>query len=289
MIHRLSQKIKEGTKFFVGHGDNTNSHDDRKPVGEVVSSFVKEIGGKLSSIIIGHFPDKEKITDMDVCSMEANIHTNDELDSLVDDIDEVSGVALGNSNTDHAAFPGAKRLNAIQCFNIQGKKDDKGKLMTVDEVIKAAKDLNIRPSQLFTLDDFKGDSVVGKIFTQNTDLKTANEKLTKDNKEITDKSTEAIRTSDVAKASEKLDVHLKEGFTSKQQKFIKIHFKPEDMEDLSDEKIKEFIEDQKKAFAEQAKLFGVTEDSLKTDESGDNEDSEEKSPEEAALDLMGVN
>ncbi len=72
VIRRLAEKITEGTKFFIGHG-NTNAHEGRESVGEVIASFVKEISGRLSHIIIGHFPNSESVKEMDVCSMEANI------------------------------------------------------------------------------------------------------------------------------------------------------------------------------------------------------------------------
>lgn len=263
VIRTLSDKIKTGIKFFVGHGAD-NSNEGRESVGEVLSSFTKEIAGKLSNIIIGWFPSKEKVQTMDTCSMEADIHTDEEF--IVGDINEVTGIALGNSQQDHPAFPGALRLSMVQCFvepqtkpRGENEMPEEPRRLTIDDVKRAIHDLNIHPWQLFGLDDFKKDDNVGKLFTENATLKAENEKLTKENKEVTEKSEKAVRKTEVVESQERLDVLLKEGFTDKQKQFIKSEFKPEDVKDLSEEGLKTYVEEGKKKFAEQAKLFGVEE------------------------------
>lgn len=289
MIHRIAEKIKQGTKFFIGHGEN-NSHDNRESVGEVLTSFVKEIGGKISNVIIGYFPEKEKVNVMDTCSMEADVYTDN--DNIVGDVNSVSGIALGSSDKDNPAFPGALRLSMVQCF---GKEDDrdknksKEKQMTFEEVRKAVRDLNIRPWQLFTLDDMKEDRNYGKLFTENSTLKSENERLSKENTEIKDKSKEAIHTADVSTSKNRLEKIMEEGYTDKQKKFIVGRFDPESFEDLSDAKLKEYVENGKKEFADTAKLFGIDE----TDNNGTGEkkkdssgSSEELTPEEEALKLV---
>jgi len=225
----LSDKIKTGIKFFVGHRAD-NSNENRESVGEVLSSFTKEIAGKLSNIIIGWFPSKEKVQTMDTCSMEADIHTDEEF--IVGDINEVTGIALGNSQQDHPAFPGALRLSMVQCFIEPQTKIKEGvkkmgdeqqpRRITIDDVKRAIHDLNIHPWQLFGLDDFKKDDNVGKLFTENATLKAENEKLTKENKEVTEKSEKAVRKNEVVESQERLDVLLKEGFTDSRSSLSRV-------------------------------------------------------------------
>lgn len=288
MIRRIAEKIKDGTKFFLGHGDNTNAHQGRQSVGEVVSSFVKEIGGRLSHIIIGHFPDENKVRDMDVCSMEADVYTD--TDNLVGDINEISGIALGSSDVENPAFPGAFRLGTVQCFDDEGEKNKsrKEKIMalTFEEVKEAVRSMNIHPWQLYSIDDIKNDRIFSKSFTELESLRNENVTLKKEKGEIEEKSKEAIRQADVVKAKSQLDTHM-EDLTDKQKKFITKRFDPTTMEDLSENGLKKFVEDSKKEFAETAKLFGDQETVVKDSGSGEEETSS-GSMEEEALKTLGV-
>jgi hypothetical protein len=284
VIQKIAQKIKAGTKFFVGHAE-TNSHTNRQSVGEVLASFVRDIGGKLSNIIIGHFPNKEKVNEMDVCSMEADIYADDD---TVSDINDVTGIALGSSDKDSPAFPGALRLGMIQCFGESTSNDDGGSKMeiTFHDVQKAVKELNIFPHQLFDLEVMKSDKVFGKLFTQNEVLKEQVENLTKEKEEIETKGKEIARNLDVKNAREQLDTHL-DGLTDKQKAFITKRFNPDSLKDLTDKGIKEFVDSAKKDFTETAKLFNVETDET-TVNKGNETDSASDSVEEEALKLMGV-
>jgi len=284
VIRRIAEKIEEGTKFFLGHGA-TNDQEGRESVGEVITSFVKEIGGRLSHIIIGHFPDKEKVMNMDVCSMEADIYTDDE--NIVGDINKVSGIALANSDIENPSFSGALRLGTVQCFNQALK--NKEKKMTFDEIKSAIRELNVYPWQLFTLEDIKNDRIYGKLFEDNDKLKAENEKLSKEYKEVMDKSKEAIHKLDVSEAQGKLDGFMKD-LTDKQKTFITGRFKPKELENLSDDGLKEFIENSKKEFAETARLFGVekAEDLEKGKSNKGEESSSSVTMEEQALVELGV-
>ncbi|MHA1302146.1 MAG: hypothetical protein ACTSPI_00390 [Candidatus Heimdallarchaeaceae archaeon] len=287
VIRRIAEKIKEGTKFFLGHGE-TNAQEGRTPVGEVLSSFVKEIGGRLSHIIIGHFPDEEKVKEMDICSMEADVYTDNE--NIVGDVNEISGIALASSDTESPAFPGALRLGTVQCFNESGqnlRRKEKDMALTFEEVRAAVRQMNIFPHQLYNIEEIKNDRTFSKIFTDNETLKIENEKLKKENADIQNKSKEAIRQLDITKATAKLETFM-EDLTDKQKKFITKQFKPELLEKLDDDGIKEFIENSKKEFAETAKLFGaeVLTDTKKT--SNESEEDEDKTMAEKALKELGV-
>ncbi len=285
VIRRLSEKIKTGTKFLIGHGENTNAHDGRESVGQVLASFVKEIGGRLSSIVIGHFPSKEKVDPYDVCSMEADVHTDE--DNVVGDINDVSGIALGNSDKDSPAFPGALRLSTVQCFAKEDPKPGEGDpkmAPTFAEIKDAVKNMNIYPHQLFSEDDLKDDRTFGQVFEESTKLKADNERLSKANTEMEAASKSAIRKSEIDTSKGKLDVLMGEGFTDRQKSFIKRQFDPEKVEDLTDEGLKKFVEEQKTNFAETAKLFGAEKDLDRKP----NTDDDGGTMEEQALKLIGA-
>lgn len=284
MIRRIAEKIEEGTKFFLGHGA-TNDQEGRESVGEVITSFVKEIGGRLSHVIVGHFPNEEKVRNMDVCSMEADIYADDE--NIVGDINKVSGVALASSDIENPAFPGALRLGTVQCFDQKLKNKEKTK-MTFDEIKSGIREFNVYPWQLFTLEDIKNDRIYGKLFEDNDKLKAENEKLSKENKEVLDKSKEAIHKLDVSNAQGRLDGFMKD-LTDKQKTFITKQFKPELLEKLDDDGLKEFIENSKKEFAETARLFGVEKiEDLTKKKGGEGEEGSSETMEEQALKELGV-
>lgn len=290
VIHRIAEKIKDGTKFFVGHGDNTNDHDGRRSVGEVITSFVKDIGGRLSHIIIGHFPDEQNVKDMDVCSMEADIYTDDE--NVVGDVNEISGIALGSSDKENPAFPGALRLGTVQCFD-ESRDDKKSRqkeqdmALTFEEVKKAVREMNIHPWQLFELDDIKNDRVFSKTFTEIESLRNENTQLKKDKEEVETKSKDAIRQLDITQSKDKLNTFM-EDLTDKQKSFITARFKPENLEDLTDDGIKKFVENTKKEFADTAKLFGEKATETTKSGAGESEETTEENMEDEALKIMGV-
>ena len=290
IIQNLAQKIKEGTKFFIGHNED-NSHENRSAVGEVLTSFIKDIKGKLSNVIIGYFPESEKVNNLDVCSMEAEIGT-DENNNVVN-IDNVSGIALGSSNEDSPAFPGARRLSMVQCFakekiEPENKKPGEGdKQMTFEDIKKAIREMNVHPWQIFSLEDMKNDRVFGKVFDDNTALKKSTEELKTQYEELKTKNSEVEKTLNLGKSKQMLEDALKEGFTDKQVKFIENRFNPESLDEVNKENINKYIENAKKEFADTARLFGV-EGNSNVDNNNNASNNENKTPEEEALELMGV-
>lgn len=283
VVQRLAEKIKTGTKFFIDHGHGTNSHEDRDAVGEIVVSYTDTIEGRLSNIAIGHFPDEDKVKEMDVCSIEAEVYTDEQ--SIVGDIDEVTGVALGSSDTDNPAFPGALRLGAVQCFtnaDDSGKEDNEemGKEKIVfDDVRTAVREMNIFPSQLFDLDAVKKDRDFSTHFDNVSTLTAENERLKKELETSKSSNQEATKKAEVATANTRLDEKLKEGFTDLQKSFIKERFNPDTMESVSDESLDKFLETTKTDFATTAKLFNVVEDgkppAKKPEGNGNSEDAAE--------------
>ena len=286
VVRRIAESVKAGTKFFINHGE-TNSHEGRKPVGEIVATFVRDGVSKgvkgLQAVALGVLSDEAK--DMDVCSIEADIH---ESNGIVEDVNEVTGSALGSSDKDSPAFPGARRLAAIQCFgeNTGGepeknKPGEGEKQMTFEEVKKAVKDLNIFPYQLYSEEEIRKDKVFGKVFDERDAFEKKAGNIEKEYGEFKTKSEEAIKTSAKATAKERLEKLLPEGLTDKQKAFIKKQFDPEKVEDLSDDSLKGFVESAQKDFSEMAKLFGVAEEKPSGGHSEDGES--QKDPVEEAI------
>ncbi len=296
VIHRLADKIKQGTKFFVGHG-TSNDHTGRKEVGEVLTSFTKEIKGKLSDVIIGHFPNKEAVSSMDVCSMEAEINVDER--NIVNDVDGITGIALGSSEQDSPAFPGALRLASVQCFDEDENKKllEKEKVMeiTFRDVVDFIKERNVFPHQLYTAENIKQDKEFGSLYDEISTGKAEVERLEKELEESKKVNTELEGKAKLIIAQEKFDELLPKDLTEKQKAFIVARFTPEQLKDTEEGTIKDYIEGEKKQFAETAKLFGVTDGSQSGNSSGGNGESDEtgndegdSTPEEEALKLFGV-
>ncbi|MGD9159629.1 MAG: hypothetical protein PVG39_14545, partial [Desulfobacteraceae bacterium] len=94
----------------MGHNKDS-SHENRKPVGELIDAFIDNVDGKLSNIILGHFPDPEVVKDADMNSVEADIYAvNSGEYEMAEDVKEVTGIAVGSSKENSPAFPGALRL-----------------------------------------------------------------------------------------------------------------------------------------------------------------------------------
>lgn len=295
VVRRLASNIQAGAKFFIGHGE-TNSHDGRSEVGEVLVSFVKEIKGRLSNVVVGWFPNGEQVSDMDVCSIEANVETNGD---YVDDVNEVSAIALGASAVDSPAFPGALRLASLQCFeeeHEETKNLEKVEKMaiTFTDVKDFIKERNVFAHQLYTEKDLRDDREFAALFEKNEVATKEIEELTKKLEAAEKANSEIDAKAKMAVAKDRFDALIPKDLTKKQKEFMASRFNAEQIADMDDEAIKEHIENERKVFADTAKLFGVTESEpsgnsddniVDEDDTGDEGDS---TPEEAALKLVGV-
>lgn len=265
IIQALAKAVKAGTKFFLNHGE-TNSHEGRKPLGEIVASTLKNIAGKVSNVVIGWFPDKEKVNDLDVVSMEANVYTDEK--NIVQQLGELTGIAMASSNTESPAFPGAVKLAAVQCFE-EKEPLEKGEKTTMettfDQVKTFIRDKQVWPHQLFDDEVMQSDRKFGKLYENANALQVEIDRLKKENTSLNEQYQSSIKDAQKAGAKEILDNLTKEGFTEKQRDFIHKEFNPETMEDLSEEGLKTFVEEEAKKYAEYAKIFS---DSQTTGEGG---------------------
>ena len=117
LIQKLHGKISAGVQLFHGHAA-TNDMAGRVPIGEVVGKRLLEIGGKTSSVVACYVYPPFKGLPLDVASIEADINFKPTggNDVIITDINNITGIALGNSAIETPGFPGATLLGQLQAF-----------------------------------------------------------------------------------------------------------------------------------------------------------------------------
>jgi hypothetical protein len=168
-ITNITERLNIGTKVFHLH-EMTNDHEGRKPIAEVVGKVLSDISGKLSSIAIMYIYPEYRDIPLDVASIEADItlpETVNPAARAVDvDVEEITGVVLGNSEIVKPGFAGATLLASLQEFaeNASREKPPKeGEQMTPDEIKKAVREAKLRPSDLFGSDEMSDDPIVREV------------------------------------------------------------------------------------------------------------------------------
>lgn len=291
IVLKAGKKIKKGLQFFNGHNED-NSTNDRPELGRVVGRIVKKIDNKISQIVIGYFPDRSKIEDLDICSIEAEVavQENGEMD-IARGVQNISGIALANSKIEKPGFAGAMKLASLQCFEGNSKTKDildkdvnKGdKKMTYEEWLAAAsfdwharavKEKRIFPSQLgYSLKDLEQDREFSEHFDSFNKLKKDNEQLSTDLKNEKDGREKDMIDNQKITAGKRLEELLPEGLTKKQKAYILGTFDPEKVSDLTEEGLKGYLETAKEDYKKVAEVFG---EKLKEDDnSNENKPSSE--------------
>ena len=160
-VRKLSDRIKLGTPAFARHTSDTNSHEGRTKIGQVVGKVVTEIGERLNTLTAIHIFPQYKSRPLDIASIEAEIEfDHDEHRAWPTNIRNVSGIALSSSDTDTPGFPGATIVGAVQAY-VQAFAVDKGvKKVNKSEVQAAVKELGLNPSDLFSVDAVATDPKV---------------------------------------------------------------------------------------------------------------------------------
>lgn len=265
-IQSIKKVFNNGVKFFNGH-NSTNQSQDKQELGVVIHAFEEKIDGKLHYCTIGYFPPetREIAKEMDVCSQEAEWNLIQAAGRLIaDTCKNVTGIALANSKYQAPAFKDAKRLAYVQAFDnsasAQTNNSEGDSPMTYDDVLKFSNrdvvrklvaDLQLHPNQLFDLKGIQSDREFSKYFEELDQSKKSLEDLYKELEDSKTKNTELDRKIKLNNAKGKLDGLYKElNYTDNIKKFIdKMYDESKDkIEDLSDEGLKKFAEDQKKIY-----------------------------------------
>lgn len=268
-VRTVKGAIKKGLQFFIGHNKD-NSTENRKSIGEVVADFSKTIDDKLQHIVIGLFPSRKEAQYYDTCSIEANVKMREYNDlSIAEKIESLTGIALGNLQKDSPAFPGAVKVGAIQCFNESDEDSKKNNPVEPDgkkgepmpdkisfhDIKQAVSDMNIFASQLYKEDDIKNDNGFKDMFNKMTDNLIPESEVEKKIKEKDNRIAELEKTVNVSQAPAMLKKVMPEGLTEKQKVFIEKKFNPEELEDLTEEGLKKFVDKSQKEYSDYAEIF----------------------------------
>jgi hypothetical protein len=271
-VQSIKNIILKGIKFFKGHNAD-NSTENRESLGEIVASTEREIGGKLHHIAVGYFPNKEKVSDSNICSQEANWNLFEQAGHwFAETIDKLTGIALSNSKVDKPAFADAKRLGMVQAFTAEeGDKNNKAGDAKMDlntvpfsELVTEVKRRNTFPTQIFSLDEIKKDREIIPFFEKLEKLEkeiTAKDKSLKDlevEKTTLSKKIESVTVKD--KLAKILTDNKLVTVTDTQRKFIEKRFKG--IEDTSDEGIKKYIESEIVEYKSMIEILGAPKDEI---------------------------
>ena len=279
-IEKLNNKISVGLKLFHGHAA-TNDTEGRVSIGKVVGKSLLNIKDRLSSVVACWIYPEYRHLPLDVASIEADIDlVGDSQDRLyVADVNEISGIALGNSEIETPGFPGATLLGQLQAFaeTTLNKGDNK---MTLAELKEAIKEGKFQVSDLFDRESIFADSLISEQVkekvsnasgynyrkledlteeraTLKKELEEAKTKITESEKEKNTLKLESAKTKigslfEAQKTERKLD--------EKQVKFIQNRlggFTPQKVEDLEKE-LNGHLDAELKEYATYAKdVFGI--------------------------------
>lgn len=161
-IKKIVNILKVGTKIFQGH-EETNEHEGRMPIGEVVGKKLQQYKNKLSAMVVVYIKKAFKNLPLDICSMEADISIDgmegEKISSV--NVDDITGIALGNSEVEKPGFPGAEMVVEFQAFidRSQYLGGDVEKI-TIDEIKTLIKEESLKPSDLFGLEALTADPAV---------------------------------------------------------------------------------------------------------------------------------
>lgn len=163
-IEKLTEKLGLGIPVYHNHAP-TNSGEGRQAIGEIVGKALKNIGGSLSSIAVAYIYPQYRDLPLDVASIEAGVNVpqdSREFDVQDVDVQEVTGIALGNSAFNKPAFPGATLMAQLQAFAGNPNQSEKGsgKMATLEDLRKATQEARFTPSQIFEAEDLTSDPVV---------------------------------------------------------------------------------------------------------------------------------
>lgn len=164
-IENLVAKIQFGLKIFHDHREGTNDHAGRISIGEVVGKGVKIIKDRLSAVAVVYIKPEFRHLPLDVASIEANVNfTGDQPHDVYSaEVEDISGIALGNSAVNVPGFAGATLLAQVQAFAAKIHTTQYGSAggnMTIEEIREFLKANPLRPSDLFGAESLLADSVV---------------------------------------------------------------------------------------------------------------------------------
>ena len=281
IIVQMFNNVKLGLDTFYRHDPKTNSHEGRQRVGEVVGKTLKEIGGKLHTLVAVHIDPAYEGPELDIASIEGNFEAEEREDGTmgVVDLSSVTGLALSNHEIDVPGMPGATLQAALQMFTQTGrsnmKKEDiiaptdvfEDVTILSSEVVKSAKQEEYEHAKRL-------EKKLGEAREENTQLQ----------KKVTDAEAKASTLAEKANASTAKDTlrsvatekKLDPKFVTFLEKNLKTFKSAKDGDEFKAE-LEKFVDVQGKEYVELGKLYG-TDAKLTTDAAGKKEGEGDKKP-----------
>lgn len=219
-IRRIVDKLKLGTKVFIDHNEDS-SHAGRQSVGEVVGTGLDWIDEKTSALAVVYIKPDFRDMNLDVASLELQAEIQDQGQDIPNVlIDDITGIALGDSRIHKPAFPGATLQGELQAFVDKYTVLQGGDTMDLDQIKQLIKSGGHRPSDVFGLDELTKDPIVVTfIDTTTQSLKT---KLTGEYIQRQDLKGESEKNkTDAEKAHDKEVKELNEKLTTQGQEIAK--------------------------------------------------------------------
>lgn len=300
-IRKIWDKLKAGLKIFHNHGE-TNEHKGRTPIGELVGSFLKTIKGRLNAIALVYIKPEYRSLPLDIASVEANITVPDDAKMEAMNVDNITGIALGNSNINTPGFPGAELIGELQAFAGKSQpirralkmSDEK---ITMDELKNLIKTEGIKPSDVFTSDQLADDPFVkghadskvkeriGQEYqhrkSTEESLQKKQEEWDKEKKALEEKISGLTKTASESKVKSLLeDAKEKRKLSDQQSKFIEKRlgtFNPQDIESIEKD-FDSHLDSELDEFKTYAETFGIDLDKEQPPENGDDKGKEKGKP-----------
>jgi len=282
-ISKIVDRLQYGTKVFHAHAE-TNQHEGRTSIGYIVGKVKQVINDNLSAIAIMYIKPAFADLRLNVASMEADVRlNNDQNRGIYDaDVEDITGIALGDSSVNRPGFKDATLLSQIQAFADQSQfTPGGGDMTTINDVRDFIKAENLKPSDIYGLGDLTKDPMIEEHIEQAKKgaLKGEYEHRKRDElgfdktkEKLLEEHNAALKTKDAlitklqgeniqSKTSGWLETQKeKRKFDDKQMKFINLNlpkFKPEDPEKAEDE-FNKFLDDRIDDLGKIAKdVFGV--------------------------------
>jgi len=282
-IRKIADKVKEGVQFFNLHAKGTNSTAGRTPIGEVVGKGLKSIGDKLNALVVAYIYPEFRKEKLDVASIETNVSLSiDNGVAKVDDVEDITGIALGNSAVVSPGFAGATLQGAFQAFEAELQNSGKGVTMTKEEILAAIKEANLNPTSLFGEEILKDDVTVKSLIKTAVTGEYEHRKRTdkafddaradweKEKKEITDKNKTLEVEKTKLQVGDVLATNIAERKLDDKQKIYVTNRLPQfnitDPEKVKDE-IDKFVDNQLTAYEKDVEIItGKKKEEAKKDE-----------------------
>ena len=220
-ITKLHNRIDEGLKIFHLHNEDS-SHDNRIAIGEVVGKGLQEINNKLHNFVVTYITPEFKDLPLDVASIEADVVYSKTSEGInIDDIANISGIALGNSANNIPGFPGATLLGCIQAFAKENsEKGDKS--MTLEEIRAAIAGGKYRPSDVFSESELKNDALVANAIKAEYEHRQRTDKAFDEYKKTAEKQISDLKSANVLGTVDKMfaAIATRRNLDDKQKVFI---------------------------------------------------------------------